>query len=627
MTAEPSEPELYPQYCFHLSPTINRWCHFRAADIIRLTSHPGFQGQDIYFHLNHPIKWVRICGIVVDHREIAGRQIYTIDDSSGTAIDCVVNLPRSSQGPAPIVGTPEWNCKAREDAAGWKLASVDAPIDVGHILDVRGSVNVFRDQKQIIPDKIKHVRTTEQEALFWGKVAQLRSDVLDRPWVLDTKVVRKLRREEEGMQLRRHETGLEKHHTKRKRDAADLEDPAHPRRRNHETGLEPSNKRRDVGEKEKSLGARARNQQTGLEPAIKRSKGTAEKNLDNPDPRGFGTGLEPTTSIRRVEKHQVLLVARPRNPKTGLEPTGPETDAETVSETSGTHHGYREPKLGSMAKTDEVDEEGKPHRSHPRNTGFEKQGVKKNQEEVLESQYRIRVTGLEKKAPSDTKGEAAVVANLRGPEPVLKLQTTTAMKTDDSKPLTSRSRITELERQPLQSTQEDGWPSSLEGQNQWSQPNDKPSSRRQRLTGLERQNKLRREIDANADSQRHLPTGLESRRRRRLEEDEVRPQNHMERQAGVEARREKGKEGLTRLLSSRDRAAGLDRKGGQKSADSQSIEEDEDHGGQGNPDGWNINIGRKQVLVRGRTRTTGLERRVKTVTRVQPVTSRYDVTD
>ena len=37
-------PELYPQYCFHLSPTINRWCHFWITDLLALRSHRGFQG-------------------------------------------------------------------------------------------------------------------------------------------------------------------------------------------------------------------------------------------------------------------------------------------------------------------------------------------------------------------------------------------------------------------------------------------------------------------------------------------------------------------------------------------------------------------------------------------------------
>lgn len=41
----PEQPELYPQYCFHLSPTVGKWCHLRAADVVALSSHPGFGGE------------------------------------------------------------------------------------------------------------------------------------------------------------------------------------------------------------------------------------------------------------------------------------------------------------------------------------------------------------------------------------------------------------------------------------------------------------------------------------------------------------------------------------------------------------------------------------------------------
>ena len=40
----PEQPEFYPQYCFHLSPTVGKWCHLRAADVVALSSHPGFEG-------------------------------------------------------------------------------------------------------------------------------------------------------------------------------------------------------------------------------------------------------------------------------------------------------------------------------------------------------------------------------------------------------------------------------------------------------------------------------------------------------------------------------------------------------------------------------------------------------
>lgn len=41
----PEQPEFYPQYCFHLSPTVAKWCHLRAADVVALSSHPGFGGE------------------------------------------------------------------------------------------------------------------------------------------------------------------------------------------------------------------------------------------------------------------------------------------------------------------------------------------------------------------------------------------------------------------------------------------------------------------------------------------------------------------------------------------------------------------------------------------------------
>jgi hypothetical protein len=44
MTDATAKPELYPQYCFRLSPTVNHWCHLRISDILSLRSHRGFEG-------------------------------------------------------------------------------------------------------------------------------------------------------------------------------------------------------------------------------------------------------------------------------------------------------------------------------------------------------------------------------------------------------------------------------------------------------------------------------------------------------------------------------------------------------------------------------------------------------
>ncbi|KAH8897004.1 hypothetical protein GQ53DRAFT_837748 [Thozetella sp. PMI_491] len=215
MTSDSANP-IYPQYCFCLSPTINRWCHLRASDIHALTCHPGFEGQNLFFHLNHPMKWVRIAGVVVAIDEYAHRKIYTVDDSSGSTIECVVTIPKPPE-PADATNkakrghfvTAKKQKNAENKAGGaesteGKEVPIDGDIDVGHILDVKGGLKVFRDMKQVHAEKIVHLRSTQQEVQFWNKVAELRRDILSKPWVLDRREVRRCRKEAEGRDRKTH---------------------------------------------------------------------------------------------------------------------------------------------------------------------------------------------------------------------------------------------------------------------------------------------------------------------------------------------------------------------------------------------------------------------------------------
>lgn len=258
---------IYPQYCFHLSPTINRWCPLRAADVQVLDRHPGFEGQDVYFHGNHPIKWVRIVGVVVGIDEYAERHIYTVDDSSGASIECVVTIPKpkTSAGTAaaaatalPVRQQEEAIRKGANATATMNGSSasaetagpdIDGDVDVGDILDVRGSIKLFRQFKQIRVQKIIHLRSTEQEVRFWNKLTQFRKDILDKPWTLDRRDVRRCRKEAEGS-----DEALDRE--RRKRRAARAESSRRPARdgsaNEHDrpstvsntTGLERKTKRR-----------------------------------------------------------------------------------------------------------------------------------------------------------------------------------------------------------------------------------------------------------------------------------------------------------------------------------------------------------------------------------------------
>ncbi|KAJ2898013.1 Protein stn1 [Zalerion maritima] len=206
-------PEIYPQYCFSLSPTISTWAFLHASDIHQtLTSIPGFEGQNIYFYRTHPLKWIRVSGLVVAVDDYKERRIYTLDDSSGANIECVVRKPspelEGATGPngkklPPIPRIPRPGGK-REPVVTIPAPSnllKDEEVDVGTILDIKGTISVFWE-RQITAVRMVILRTTEQEVDVWEKRNQFYEETLLKPWVLDPRVVEKLkRRAERGHKL------------------------------------------------------------------------------------------------------------------------------------------------------------------------------------------------------------------------------------------------------------------------------------------------------------------------------------------------------------------------------------------------------------------------------------------
>ncbi|KAI0438399.1 hypothetical protein F4803DRAFT_565301 [Xylaria telfairii] len=186
----------YPQYCFHLSPTVTEWCPLRAIDIAGLGCRPGFQDNDVFFYLNHPIKWVRITGLVVAVDEYYGRRVYTIDDSTGQCIECTLTTS-TTVGDKTNHRDNDQRKGVESQIARTKVATetrTTDDIDVGAILDVKGYLKLFRGQKQISIHKATRVLSTNQEVLFWDKIRNFRRDVLSHPWVLKDKEVRKCRK-------------------------------------------------------------------------------------------------------------------------------------------------------------------------------------------------------------------------------------------------------------------------------------------------------------------------------------------------------------------------------------------------------------------------------------------------
>lgn len=68
----------YGRYLFAHSPTYSCWARLSSKDVHTALHHrPGFEGQDLWFYLNHPIRWIRIVGLVVAYDELENRYILT----------------------------------------------------------------------------------------------------------------------------------------------------------------------------------------------------------------------------------------------------------------------------------------------------------------------------------------------------------------------------------------------------------------------------------------------------------------------------------------------------------------------------------------------------------------------
>lgn len=152
--------------------------------------------EHFFFYKNLPIKWVRIVGIVVAVEQFANRRLYTIDDSSGRNIVALTASPVSAESKNESIS---YELQANKEARAAELQQADpyADIDVGTIVDVKGGLSSFRDERQINVEKMVIVQSTAQEVVLWEKRTKFRREILDVPWLLRDKDIRRCRREVE----------------------------------------------------------------------------------------------------------------------------------------------------------------------------------------------------------------------------------------------------------------------------------------------------------------------------------------------------------------------------------------------------------------------------------------------
>ncbi|CZS95611.1 uncharacterized protein RAG0_05215 [Rhynchosporium agropyri] len=237
MTSVPNN--IYPDYCHRLSPTIGKWCPLQATDVHRLKTVGVFSDERALYHLdNHPVKWVRITGVVVAVDEFRGKRVFTVDDSSGMCIECTAITPPPPPVPdkttlpahlnqiasimhvqittkKPTVNETKQDAKIEGKDKAKVVPSVASPIvpweevDVGTVVKVKGRVNNYWDTIQVEVIKIEVLRCTDQEVRCWNEVAAFKKEVLSGPWVVSEEEEERCRkwRERELRHARKGRTG------------------------------------------------------------------------------------------------------------------------------------------------------------------------------------------------------------------------------------------------------------------------------------------------------------------------------------------------------------------------------------------------------------------------------------
>ncbi|KAH8599752.1 hypothetical protein B0O99DRAFT_610447 [Bisporella sp. PMI_857] len=215
-----SAPTIYPEYCHTLSPTILKWVPLHARTIQSLTTRGVYDnGEELLYSRNHPIKWVKMVGVIVAVDDIWQRRVYTIDDSSGMCIECTCPAPTSESllavpqhrnqhvmpAPAPASAATQRKKESKKEPSTTKPIVPFQDLDVGVLVKVKGKAVIFRENKQVHIVHLEVLRSTEQEIKFWNEVLTFNQTILSQAWLVSREEEERCRRK--ALKPQRKESG------------------------------------------------------------------------------------------------------------------------------------------------------------------------------------------------------------------------------------------------------------------------------------------------------------------------------------------------------------------------------------------------------------------------------------
>ena len=218
---------------------------------------------------------MRVTGVVVAVDEYAGKNVYTVDDSSGMCVECVCVAPTPvpkvetlgvpkhldqiaaihNQASTSSTSTSKETGKAEKEKQGEKTApSVQEPIvpweqmDVGTVVKVKGRVGDYWKQKQVEVVKVEVLRCTDAEVKCWNEVMDFRRDVLGKEWVVSKEEEEKCRKARErelrgkGKGKKSGDKGKDREEARKKRKELERKEEDVKRRKERDEVLKAKNK-------------------------------------------------------------------------------------------------------------------------------------------------------------------------------------------------------------------------------------------------------------------------------------------------------------------------------------------------------------------------------------------------
>lgn len=163
-------------------------------------------GQNLYFYLNHPIRWIRLVGVIVAVDVLPTRWILLLDDSSGATLEITCRRPTVPSNHAGATLPGDGNTTLSKSgpptegltATGRKIDL--GAVDIGTVVKVKGGIGSFRDAKQLLLERISILHSTNEEAAAWAENTAFHEHILGIPWRVNKDDEERAKKRAEGLE-------------------------------------------------------------------------------------------------------------------------------------------------------------------------------------------------------------------------------------------------------------------------------------------------------------------------------------------------------------------------------------------------------------------------------------------